>query len=861
MQSEQWQKIERIFGEAVALSPVARERYLADACGGDFDLREEISGMLLEDADDAFLSAPLFSVGARLLGADDLLHQPEFGAYQLQKLLGRGGMGAVYLARDRRLERSVALKVLPVSIIEDEADVERFRQEARAASGVSHPNVAHIYEFGAAENRWFLAMEYAEGKTLREILKSGLPDESSVLSIVRQIADALAATHRRGIVHRDIKPENIIVTGDGIVKVLDFGLAKPDAPPVAETNAVEAAPAASTEVIFGTAAYMSPEQIGGAAVDARTDLWSLGVILFEMLAGTRPFGGDSTGDLQTAIMSQPAAIDDCPKKFRAAVGRLLQKNPADRYASAADLLVDLQLLKEDSTAKNHSSGIIGVLKERKILVSVMLLVIFGLSAGNSRLFSNFAPPVSQPAAAITSIAVLPFVSENGGENGEYLADGLTESLINKLARLSNLSVKSKNSVFRYKGATVEPPTVGRELSVQAVLHGRISEDNEIINLELDLFDAPTGNRIWSKEYNRPKNELLVLQQEVGRDVFANLNARLSGAEEQILGKNYTENPEAYRLYLKGRFHWNKRTAKDLQKSIEYYERAVALDPNFALAFAGLADTYIVTSGYGIHSPHESFPKAKAMALQALAIDDTLAEAHNALAYEFSNYEWNVVEAEKEIQLAIRLNPNYPTTHQWYATAILVSTGRFDEAVAEAKRAQALDSVSLSINTDLGSVLLFARRDDEALEQLLKTVEMDENFGGARAFLCRAYLMKKNYLAAIAECRKSQTLYNDPRPTAYLARAYADQGERGKARQVIEQLKFADRERYVSKYYFAIVYAGLGENNAAFEYLEKAFEEREGRMTLLSVDPLMDKLRADPRFENLTRRVRSLNKPD
>jgi len=858
MKPDQWQKIERIFGEAVALSPVARENFLADACSGDFDLREEVESMLAEDLNDEFLNASIFSVGARLLEVEDLLIEPDFGSYELQKLLGRGGMGAVYLARDKRLERLVALKVLPFTIVENNTDVARFRQEARTASGVSHPNVAHIYEFGMAENRWFLAMEYVEGKTLREVLNDQKFDESVILKIVRQIADALAATHQRGIVHRDIKPENIIVAANGTIKVLDFGLAKPDVPPIEGSHEFTLSQTASPEIIFGTAAYMSPEQIRGETFDARTDLWSLGIVLFEMLTGNRPFVGDSMSELPAMILNQPVKVDDCPKNFRPIVSKLLQKNPADRYNSAAELLVDLQSIGKNSETENDSFDIIGKIKDHKIISAVLLIMIFGLTAASSRIYHNFSAIASE-SATFNSIAVLPFVSENGGENEDYLSDGLTESLINKLTRLSNLSVKSKSSVFRYKGKTTDPQVVGRDLSVQVVLLGRVREENDALNLDLDLIDAQTGNQIWTKQYNRHKTELVALQKEVERDVFAQFNSRLSGNDEQILGKNYTENPEAYRLYLKGRFHWSKRTAKDLQKAIEYYEQAIAIDQNFALAYAALADTYLITSGYGIHSPQESFPKAKEMALKALEIDNTLAEAHNALSYELCNYEWNVAEAEKEIRIAIELNPNYPTTHQWYASAILTSTGRFDEAVAEAKRAQELDSVSLSINTDLGSVLMFARRDDEALEQLKKTVEMDENFGNARAYLCRAYLMKKDFPAAIAECQKSQTLYNDPRPTAYLARVYAEKGDREKALKIVEQLKIADKEKYVSKYYFAIIYAGLGENNLAFEYLEKAFQEREGRLLLMPVDPLMDKLHADPRFDDLTRRIQSLNK--
>jgi TolB-like protein/Tfp pilus assembly protein PilF len=505
-------------------------------------------------------------------------------------------------------------------------------------------------------------------------------------------------------------------------------------------------------------------------------------------------------------------------------------------------------------AKKNSRRIADKIEKHKFVYAVgLLILLLGLTTTGFQIFNNYST-ASLNSAPFDSIAVLPFANENAGEDEDYLADGLTDTLIKKLSRLSKLSVKARNSVFRYKGQAVDPKTVGRELSVQAVLFGRLAEQNDETILNLDLMDTRTGNQIWGKQYSRKKTDLVSLQNEITRDVSAILRPRLSGADAQILGKNYTENTEAYRLYLKGRFYWNKRTAKDLQKSIEYYEQAVALDPNFALAFAGLADTYLLMSGYAVGSPRESFPKAKAAARKALEIDDTLAEAHNALAYALFNYDWNAAEAEKEIKLAIELNPNYATAHQWYGNAILLGSGRFDEAVAESKRAQELDPLSLIINADLGTTLLFARRTDEAVEQLQKTIEMDNNFFYARVYLGRAYLMKNNFPAAIAECQKAQSLSDDPRPLIILARAYVKLGKREKSVKLLERLKDIAKQKYVSAYYFALVYAGLGENDKAFEHLEKAFQDREGRITLLKVDPLMDELHADRRFADLLRRV-------
>ncbi|MCY7348979.1 MAG: protein kinase [Pyrinomonadaceae bacterium] len=865
MAKERWQKIERIFNEAVLLSENERQRLVVSECVGDLAMRLEICEMLAEDAAaDNLLDQTIFPYGMHLLGNDcgNLFSTITFAGYKLQRIIGRGGMGAVILAEDVRLERLVALKVLTMNADPNDEAALRFQQEARAISAISHPNVAHIYEFGTYNGRYFMAMEYLPGETLRELLSQGKLDEPSIVKIAIQIVKSLAAAHTSGIIHRDIKPENVMISKDRHVKVLDFGLAKFVEPTITkndESAKIYTSGRTSLDtmpgMIIGTTAYMSPEQIRGKAVDSRTDLWSFGVVLFEMLTGTRPFSGDAASDVQAAILLKDLATSDCPKSFRQIVVKLLQKNPADRYQSAEDLLTDLYCLQDAADAKNRSFRITDIIKKHKFAVAVVWLIsLLGLSAAGFQLFNDY-PTNPVEFAPIKSIAVLPFVNENGDDDKDYLSDGLTESLISQLSRLSKLSVVARSSVVRYKGQTVNPKTIGRELSVQAVLLGRIVEQNDDTILSLDLVDARTGNQIWGKQYSRRNTDLAALQHEMARDVSAYLHSGLTGAEEQILGKNYTENTEAYRLYLKGRFHWNKRTAKDLQKSIEYYEQAVTLDPHFALAFAGLADTHLLMSGYAAVSPHESFPKAKTAAKKALEIDDTLAEAHNALAYVLFNYDWNFAEAEKEIKLAIELNPNYATAHQWYGNAILLGSGRFDEAVAESKLAQQLDPLSLIINADLGTTLLFARRTDEAVEQLQKTIEMDDNFYYAHVYLCRAYLMQNDFSAAIAECQKAQSLSDDPRPLIYLARIYAKLGKKEKAFKLLDQLKNTAKQKYISSYFFALVYAGLEENDKAFEHLEKAFQDREGRMTLLKVDPLMDELHTDPRFEDISKRIR------
>ncbi|MCA1624070.1 MAG: tetratricopeptide repeat protein, partial [Acidobacteria bacterium] len=466
----------------------------------------------------------------------------------------------------------------------------------------------------------------------------------------------------------------------------------------------------------------------------------------------------------------------------------------------------------------------------------------------------FAYRYYQSQLPINSIAVLPFQNKSPDADSEYLSDGLAESLIYRFSQLPNLRVSPTSSVFRYKGAETDAVKIGGELGVQAVMTGRMVQRGDTLTISVELVDVRNKKLLWGEKYERRMSELLATQREITAEITDKLHLKLSGEGERKLAKKYTDNDEAYRLYLKGRFHWNKRTAQDFEKSIEYYEQAVALDANFALAFAGLADTYLLMSGYAADSPHESFPKAKAAAKRALEIDETLAEAHNALAYALFNYDWNAAEAEREIKLAVKLNPNYATARQWYGNAILLSAGRFDEAIAELKKAQTLEPLSLIVNADLGTTLLFAGRVDEAIEQFQKTIEMDDRFAYARVNLGRAYLMKNDFPAAIVECEKALALSDDPRPLVILARAYAKLGQPEKARQQLDQLEKIAKQKYVSAYYFALVYVGLNERDRAFERLEKAFQDREGRMTLLKVDPLMDEIRADSRFADLLNRV-------
>jgi eukaryotic-like serine/threonine-protein kinase len=875
MQTIDWQTIEDIFFEAVGLPVEERDSFVKMKSGTNPDLYSEVCVLLENDSrKDVFLDEPLFTLGAQILALDNetLLKQTEFASYKLHKLLGRGGMGLVLLGEDTKLNRLVALKFLPAELTDNFENVRRFQNEARAASNVSHQNVAHIYDFKEAEGRYFLVMEYVPGRSLREIIKQGAISPDIAFDITLQIASALSAAHKSGIIHRDIKPENIIVKDDGLVKVLDFGLAKSmdfDEFDDSAENALKT----EKGLIMGTTAYMSPEQVRGQEVDKTGDIWSLGIVLYEMLTGKRPFEGDTRSDTIAAILTNEAPpITAFHAGIAARLDRImlkvLHKNRADRFQNAQDFAEELSNLKqrlvsESDSAKKFtnaesvpiSKAFIGKILEKfknDFFFSLLIALIVSIGA----VFwatSNFLF-VSTNSESIKSVAVLPFVNETGNTEKEYLSDGLTESLINRLSQLPDLKVKARNSVFQYKGKDYSPQNVGKELAVQAVLIGRITERGDNFVLNLEMIDALKGDQIWGEQYNYRKSDIISLQSEVAQDVSRKIKNKLSGAEEKRLAKTYTQSPEAYQIYLKGRFHWSKRTGKDMQKSIEYFDQAVALDPNFALAYAGLADSYVLLSGYGASSPHDSFPKAKEAAKKALSIDETLAEAHTSLSYELFNYDWNFEESEKEIKRAIELNPNYSTAYHWYGNANLLATGRMDESIAAVEKARELDSLSLIINADLATSYLYAEKFDKAIELYQRTIELDENFYYARIYLGRAYSLKGDYQAAIIELKKAEILHDDPQVQMLLARTFISMKKPEEARKILNKLTELSRQKYVSPYYLAEIHGGLGEKDEAFKWLDKALEMREGPMVYLKVEPFFKELRSDPRFDNLIAKV-------
>jgi serine/threonine protein kinase/Tfp pilus assembly protein PilF len=823
----------------------------------------------------------------------------QLGSYKILSPLGAGGMGEVYLAEDARLDRKIALKLLPAEFTQDEDRVRRFIQEAKAASALNHPNIITIYEIGEVDGAHFIATEFIDGQTLRQVMTSGKLTLHAALDLAIQTASALTAAHEAGIIHRDIKPENVMVRRDGIIKVLDFGLAKLTEKPAAEVD-VDAATAANIETdpgtVMGTASYMSPEQARGQRLDARTDTFSLGVVLYEMAAGRAPFAGVNALEVIGAILNQePQPLKthapDLPDELSRIIGKALRKDRGERYQHIKDLLLDLtdlrrelefeerlkvrqmppgmegRAVKSDEPAAtspvtvltteaasphlttSSSKIILGEIKRHKLGVALALLLLL-LAVGGSIAF--FGRSQSGP---IESLAVLPFQNRSAAVDSEYLSDGLAESLIYRLSQLPDLKVSPTSSVLRYKGKETDLQEIGNELGVEAVMSGRILQRGEHLTISVELVDVRSNKLLWGEQYERKLADLLATQREIASEITQNLKLKLSGEGEKGLNKRYTDNNEAYQLYLKGRFYFAKRTKDNMERGIEYFRQAIKLDPNFALAYVGIADTYNIMPGNAYLAPKEAIPQAKAAAQQALAIDPTLAEAHAALAYSLATFDWNWAEAEREFKRAIELNPNVANSHYYYGMAYLQRVGRTQEAIAEIKRALELEPLALAISANLAGSYMYARQNDLALEQARKTYDLDQNFLGGRVWLMHVYNANGMYAEVIALGEKS--LLTDPTSQLYLTNtgyAYAKAGRRREAEEIIKRINDIAKTRYVTHHRLATIYVALGERDQAFAELEKAYAERDFDLSRLKVDPLFDGLRDDPRFADLVKRM-------
>jgi len=891
MTTERWQYVKELFRSALEYEVEERAAFLERACEGDDGLRGEVESLLASfEESDHFIETFVAEAAADLFSGDqsESLVGQRLGKCEIMALLGVGGMGAVYLGRDTRLGRKVALKLLPNYFTSDSDRLRRFEQEACAASALNHPNILTIYEIGETEGSHFIATEFIEGETLRERMAGGPMKTGELLNVAEQVASALAAAHEAGIVHRDIKPENIMVRRDGIVKVLDFGLAKLLKPQATGMDATTRKVVKTNPgVVMGTVNYMSPEQARGLPVDARTDIWSLGCVLYEMVSGRVPFDRGTSSDVIAAILEReplPLAryAPDVRTEVEWIVSKALRKDREERYQTAKELLTDLKSLKErlsfeaelersappqtvaggaatasgrqtrvetSKASTTHSSSsaeyLAGEIKRHKSAsIAVLVILLLAVAGLGLSYYNNHQSKTSQ----IESIAVLPFQNLTGNADTEYLSDGISEALINSLTELRQLRVVARSTAFRYKGREIDPQAVGRDLNVSAVLMGRVRQTRDTLNIQVDLVDSTTGAQLWGREYERKLSDVLSVKQAIAREVMEKLSWRLSGEQQQQLVRRDTTNGEAYQHYLRGRFHWNKRTVKELQKSIEYFQMAVTVDPNYALGYAGLADAYTQFSNFGGALPREVMPKAREAALKAMSLDDRLAEAHAALGLILTIYDYDAAGAEREFKRAIELNPNYATAHHFYSR-LLSAQGRHEESLAKIRRALEIEPLAIPINWYYGQALYYSRKYDESLAHLKKTLELDANFPSAHEWLSVVYRSQGNYAGSVEELAQSQELVGEYQSAAFIRKSFAKGGWQGFMRAMIKE-----RPSDLHLLTAADFYAALGEKDKAFAELNLAYEDRSPTLFPLKVDARVDALRDDQRFQDLLQRV-------
>jgi len=854
MKIKQWEQLESIFHAALGLSGKQRRLYLSEACSDDELLLKEVNSLISAfEEESRFLDQPAFSLGLTVLQhtAKENLAGQKISYYQIKERLGGGGMGEVYLAEDTRLNRMVALKFLKTTLLDNEWAKRQFIREAQAAAMLQHQNICTVHSIEEVDEHNFIVMQHIEGKTLARYIDDSQINTANIVQIARQIVSALAVAHSHGIIHRDMKPGNIMIMPDGQVKVLDFGLAKViQQKQKSDHEEDNASQISNNGLILGTVSYMSPEQLRAEKLDYRSDIFSVGIVLFELINKQNPFNCKSQAETIAAILDNGNApfigkSFQVPDALTTIVEKCLNKDKSKRFQSAVELLVELDNLKND-TKVNSSSRNATRLRGYAVMTMLFLMVasiFFYYTYSNNK---------------VSSFAVLPITNQSNDSNNDYLSDGLTENLISRLSRVKRLRVKATTIVSRYKGrGDIDPQQAGKELGVENVLVGKIIRRENAVLLAASLVKTSDGSQIWSKEYYIEGNDLEISQNELAIQIISKLEVSLPKDENQLLTKQPLINAEARRQYFLGRYFWNKRDQENIQKAIEHFNKAIEIEPSYAQAWSGLADSYIVmsTPAYGSLEVKKAIDKSKSALLKALELDESLCEAYTSLGSIKLRYEWDWSSAEENFLKAIELNPDYAQAHYAYSS-LLVLKRQFAKAMLEAEKAKELDPLFPMSNLNIGRVFYYNRQNDKAIQVFTEFFNNNPTNKTAAYMLSLAYIQNGDFDKAISIL---QRFYDTDKEyfAAPLGYAYGKTGRKDDALKIINELEQRSKEKHIPPQEEAIIYLGLDDKDKAFERLNQSCAERFPAFPLLLTDSLVDGINSDPRFAELKKCVKPL----